>query len=63
MFHSWKTSKKNLTPSKALEEIKSFEESKEDISAMPGMAKKMTMAASKLPTILGGGDGDLKAQN
>ena len=23
----------------------------------------MTMAASKLPTILGGGDGDLKSQN
>ena len=30
---------------------------------MPGLQKKMTMGAAKLPTLMGGGDSDLKGEN
>ena len=47
---------------KALEEIKRYEQ-EGDLRAMPGMQKKMTMAAAKLPTLMGGGGGDSGAEN
>ena len=49
--------------SKALEEIKQFEESKDSIASNPAMVKKLTMVSAKLPTIYSGGDDDLKTQN
>ena len=30
---------------------------------MPGIQKKMTMGAAKLPTLMGGGDSDMKHEN
>ena len=56
-------SKQLFNYSKALEEIKQFEESKDSIASNPGLAKKLAMAGSKLPTIFSGGDDDSKSQN
>ena len=52
-----------MTFSKALEELKKFEQEGVSASSMPGIQKKMTMGAAKLPTLMGGGDSDMKHEN
>ena len=52
-----------LTLSKALEELKKYEQEGHSAASMPGLQKKMTMGAAKLPTLMGGGDADMKNEN